>query len=206
MLSIPVYLCVGQIKSGSVRIMGIALGCSADGNQKEKHRHEPIASHRAGAASPYAPTLATGDFGWWHDGFRGWERTRDWAVELFGAQRFDGVFGFSQGAALTGLLAALRETETTPMAFDMAIMVGGFTSTAPQHANLFTHQLHVPSLHVMGRNDGIVPMRDSQLLAERFAEPVIIEHAGGHVIPDHLAITTRIAAFVAQHRRVTTPE
>ncbi len=153
-----------------------------------------------------APTLATGDFGWWHDGFRGWERTRDWAVELFGAQRFDGVFGFSQGAALTGLLAALRETETTPMAFDMAIMVGGFTSTAPQHANLFTHQLHVPSLHVMGRNDGIVPMRDSQLLAERFAEPVIIEHAGGHVIPDHLAITTRIAAFVAQHRRVTTPE
>jgi dienelactone hydrolase len=153
-----------------------------------------------------APTLATGDFGWWHDGFRGWERTRDWAVELFGAQRFDGVFGFSQGAALTGLLAALRETETTPMAFDMAIMVGGFTSTAPQHANLFTHQLHVPSLHVMGRNDGIVPMRDSQLLAERFAEPMIIEHAGGHVIPDHLAITTRIAAFVAQHRRVTTPE
>ena len=153
-----------------------------------------------------APTLATGDFGWWHDGFRGWERTRDWAVELFGTQRFDGVFGFSQGAALTGLLAALRETETTPMAFDMAIMVGGFTSTAPQHANLFTHQLHVPSLHVMGRNDGIVPMRDSQLLAERFAEPMIIEHAGGHVIPDHLAITTRIAAFVAQHRRVTTPE
>jgi Serine hydrolase (FSH1) len=58
----------------------------------------------------------------------------------------------------------------------------------------------------MGRNDGIVPMRDSQLLAERFAEPVIIEHEGGHVIPDDLAITTRIAGFVAQHRRVTTPE
>ncbi len=153
-----------------------------------------------------APTLATGDFGWWHDGFRGWERTRDWAVELFGTQRFDGVFGFSQGAALTGLLAALRETETTPIVFDMGIMVGGFTSTAPQHANLFTHQLHGPSLHVMGRNDGIVPMRDSQLLAERFAEPVIIEHRGGHVIPDDLAITTRIARFVAQHRRVTTPE
>jgi dienelactone hydrolase len=153
-----------------------------------------------------APTLATGDFGWWHDGFRGWERTRDWAVELFGTQRFDGVFGFSQGAALTGLLAAMRETETTPIAFDGAIMVGGLTSTAPQHANLFTHQLHVPSLHVMGRNDGIVPMRDSQLLAERFAEPVIIEHAGGHVIPDDPAITTRIAGFVAQHRTVTTPE
>ena len=25
-----------------------------------------------------APSLSTGDFGWWHEGFRGWERTRDW--------------------------------------------------------------------------------------------------------------------------------
>jgi pimeloyl-ACP methyl ester carboxylesterase len=153
-----------------------------------------------------APTLAAGDFGWWHDGFRGWEPTRDWAVGLFGAQRFDGVFGFSQGAALTGLLAALRETDATPIAFDMAIMVGGFTSTAPQHANLFTHQLQVPSLHVMGRADVVIPMRDSQRLAERFTEPVVIEHAGGHVIPDDPAITTRIAGFMAQHHKVTSPE
>jgi len=153
-----------------------------------------------------APTLAMGDFGWWHDGFRGWERTRDSAVELFGAQRFDGVFGFSQGAALTGWLAALRETDATPIAFDMAIMVGGFTSTAPQHASLFTHRLRVPSLHVMGRNDGVIPMRDSRRLAERFADPVVIEHGGGHVIPDDPAITTRIAGFVAEHRKVTSPE
>ena len=29
-----------------------------------------------------APSLSEGDFGWWHEGFTGWERTRDWAVEL----------------------------------------------------------------------------------------------------------------------------
>jgi Serine hydrolase (FSH1) len=58
-----------------------------------------------------APSLASGDFGWWHEGFRGWERTRDWAVELLRTgPRIDGIFGFSQGAALTGLLAALRDT------------------------------------------------------------------------------------------------
>jgi pimeloyl-ACP methyl ester carboxylesterase len=153
-----------------------------------------------------APSLATGDFGWWHNGFRGWERTRDWIVNLFAAQRFDGIFGFSQGAALTGLLAALRDTDSAPISFDLAIMVGGFTSTSTQHAQLFTHKLHVPSLHVMGRHDSIVPMRDSQLLAERFAQPVIIEHAGGHVIPDDAAITRRIAAFVATRGKVTSPE
>jgi hypothetical protein len=60
-----------------------------------------------------APSLAQGDFGWWHEGFSGWERTLVWAQELFEAQpRFDGVFGFSQGAALVGLVAAANESET----------------------------------------------------------------------------------------------
>src|SRR5580704_11962048 len=62
-----------------------------------------------------APSLASGDFGWWHEGFRGWERTRDWMIELVGVQRYDGVFGFSQGAALAGLLVALGETEQAPL-------------------------------------------------------------------------------------------
>jgi pimeloyl-ACP methyl ester carboxylesterase len=152
-----------------------------------------------------APSLASGDFGWWHEGFRGWERTRAWAVELMSAQHFDGVFGFSQGAALAGLLAAMRDADRAPISFDLAIMVSGFTSSLPQHAHLFTRKLSVPSLHVMGRADGIVPMRDSLLLAERFADPVIIEHAGGHVIPDDPAITARIADFVATHAKVTNP-
>src|SRR5580698_9926840 len=57
-----------------------------------------------------APSLARGDFGWWHEGFSGWERTRDWITgELSTGPRIDGLFGFSQGAALTGLLAALHE-------------------------------------------------------------------------------------------------
>jgi hypothetical protein len=38
------------------------------------------------------PSLAVGDFGWWHHGFRGWQQTRDWAMRLFNDQpRLDGV-------------------------------------------------------------------------------------------------------------------
>jgi pimeloyl-ACP methyl ester carboxylesterase len=153
-----------------------------------------------------APSLASGDFGWWHEGFRGWERTRDWMIELVGVQRYDGVFGFSQGAALAGLLVALGETEQAPLSFGLAIMVGGFTSTSPQHAQLFAQKLQVPSLHIMGRRDAIIPMPDSQLLAERFAHPVIIEHEGGHVIPDDAVITRRIAEFVAKHSNLEIAE
>jgi predicted esterase len=139
-----------------------------------------------------APSLAEGDFGWWHEGFRGWERTRDWALELAGRERYDGVFGFSQGAALAGLLTALQQR------FEFAVMVGGFTSFEPQHAALFQRQVTVPSLHVMGAADDIVPMRDSLRLAERFEAPVIVKHPSGHVIPSDSTITSRIAEFVAE--------
>ena len=151
-----------------------------------------------------APSLSAGDFGWWHEGFRGWERTSDWAVELLRTgPRIDGIFGFSQGAALIGLLAALRDSRPSPIRFDFAIMVGGFTSTMPQHAELFRHKLTVPSVHVAGRADAIVPRRDSLLLADRFADPLIIEHPGGHVIPSGTAVTAPIAGFLAGFARDT---
>jgi Serine hydrolase (FSH1) len=144
-----------------------------------------------------APSLSRGDFGWWHDGFRGWERTRDWVLDL-AAEHFDGVFGFSQGAALTGLLAALQQIDpTTSLRFEFAVMFSGFTSFKPQHAALFEQTIALPSLHVMGASDGIVAMRDSLRLAARFEEPVIVRHSGGHVIPADQAIASRIADFVA---------
>jgi pimeloyl-ACP methyl ester carboxylesterase len=146
-----------------------------------------------------APSLSRGDFGWWHGGFSGWERTRDWALELLrNGPPVDGIFGFSQGAALAGLLAGLRDSDPCCPRVDFAIMVGGFTSTLAQHAELFRHQLTIPSVHVIGHADAIVPRPDSLLLADRFADPVVIEHPGGHVIPASSAVTARITDFLAR--------
>ena len=60
--------------------------------------------------------------------------------------RFDGVFGFSQGAALAGLLTAVQESGGAPPGFDFgfAVMVGGFTSDLPKHAELLRHKLTTP--------------------------------------------------------------
>jgi fermentation-respiration switch protein FrsA (DUF1100 family) len=147
-----------------------------------------------------APSLASGGFGWWHEGFTGWEHTRDWITGQLNAEpRIDGLFGFSQGAALTGLLAALRESPKAPLGLDFrfAIMVGGFTSFLPQHADLFPRPLSIPSVHVIGRSDGIVPRSDSLKLAGRFADPLVLEHGGGHVIPWDRAVAEPIARFLA---------
>jgi pimeloyl-ACP methyl ester carboxylesterase len=149
-----------------------------------------------------APSLAAGDFGWWQDGFSGWERSRDWAIELAAKQPFDGVLGFSQGAALAGLLAAVKASQPAgPLQFGFAIMIGGFTSHEPEHAHLFTGLLKTPSLHVAGSADPIVPIQDSLLLAERFANPVIMTHPAGHLIPTDAGITRRIANYVLRYRQ-----
>jgi hypothetical protein len=69
------------------------------------------------------------------------------------------------------------------------------------HTRLFRHKLTVPSVHVTGRADVIVPRRDSLLLADRFADPLIIEHPGSHVIPGEPAVATPIAGFLARFGR-----
>jgi pimeloyl-ACP methyl ester carboxylesterase len=148
-----------------------------------------------------APSLAAGGFGWWHEGFSGWEQTRDWITgQLTAGPRVDGLFGFSQGAALAGLLAALRESPRAPRGLDFrfAVMVGGFTSFLPQHADLFPRPLTIPSVHVTGRSDTIVPRSDSLELAARFAGPLVLEHSGGHVIPGDRTVAEPIARFLAR--------
>src|ERR1700730_1043029 len=148
-----------------------------------------------------APSLALGGFGWWHEGFSGWEHTRDWIAERLSAgPRIDGLFGFSQGAALTGLLSALRESPQAPRGLDFgfAIMVGGFTSFLPQHAHLFPRPLTIPSVHVTGHSDGVVPRSDSLKLAGRFADPLVLEHSRGQVIPGNRAVAEPIARFLTR--------
>jgi acetyl esterase/lipase len=170
-----------------------------------------------------APSLAAGDYGWWHavdadrdrasddpgvDGphrhYKGWAHTRDAIVTCFETQGpFDGILGFSQGAALAGLLVGLRApvdgpSVDRPLRFDFAILISGFPSNDPELARVYERRdaYDLASLHVVGRSDGIVPIEDSRALAARFASPVLIEHAGGHVVASEPRVTDRVRAFL----------
>jgi acetyl esterase/lipase len=141
--------------------------------------------------------------------YKGWERTRDAIISLFEREGpFDGVFGFSQGAALTGLLVGLRApsgkpTGQRPLSFDFAMMVGGFVSNDPRHAGLYEAKgsFDLPSLHIIGRSDGIVPSGDSRELAARFEDPLVLEHEGGHVIASDPSIRTSVRGFLEEMLR-----
>jgi len=175
-----------------------------------------------------APSLVAGDFGWWHavteesdparddpgvNGtrrhYKGWERTRAGIVSMFDRLGpFDGVLGFSQGAALTGLLVGLRApdgrtTPERPLRFDFAVMVGGFACRDPGLARLYerTDSYALPSLHLFGRSDGIVPEQDSRELAAHFASPTLVEHAGGHVIASDPSVRSAVRAFLGERSK-----
>lgn len=180
-----------------------------------------------------APSLAAGDFGWWHAVqdersparedpgvgppsrfYKGWARSRDAIIDLFQRQGpFDGVFGFSQGAALTGLLVGLRApdghpTGEHPLVFRFAMMVGGFPSNDRSHDALYASRdsYALPSLHIIGRADGIVPSRDSRALAARFKAPLLLEHDGGHVIASTSAVTEQVRRFLEERLRESTTQ
>ena len=172
-----------------------------------------------------APSLAVGDFGWWHAKaeqnaataedagvgpkpkyYSGWQRTRAEIVAAFARLGpFDGLFGFSQGAALTALLVGLRApdgiaTAAKPLSFDFAVMVGGFPAADPDLSKIYDEMrsYRLPSLHIIGRSDRIVPAEVSRELARRFFHPQFLEHDDGHVVAATPEVRAGFRSFLEQ--------
>jgi Serine hydrolase (FSH1) len=171
-----------------------------------------------------APSLAIGDFGWWHAvsndaagprhagvgpsamRYEGWSETKHWLVSLFRQSApFDGVFGFSQGAALTSLLVGLRSPHEAEagISFNFAMMVGGFASNDGSHADLYQRksEYRLPSVHIIGKSDFVVPSSHSNHLASFFKDPLILRHSGGHVVPGDPQVRNGVAAFLRERAR-----
>ncbi|XP_070591618.1 esterase OVCA2 [Erythrolamprus reginae] len=145
-----------------------------------------------------------GPRGWWRPGQEpecgaaAEEAVAAVAEAVAGWAPVDGLLGFSQGAALAGLVCALREGgDGRFRGLRLALLVGGFPVGAAAGAG--PGALRVPSLHVFGRDDRVIPAAESRALAERFARPVLLAHPGGHCVP---AGAEQRAAYLAFMRRL----
>ncbi|KCV70200.1 hypothetical protein H696_03658 [Fonticula alba] len=103
---------------------------------------------------------------------------------------FDGVFGFSQGAAMGALLAHLKskggpDRSGLPWLADLrfAILVSGFRARDPSLRYLFDTPVDFPSLHIIGEGDRIVAPSRSVTLSETFLQPEVLSHQGKHFVP-----------------------
>ncbi|CAH2040166.1 unnamed protein product, partial [Iphiclides podalirius] len=95
---------------------------------------------------------------------------------------FDGFMGFSQGACLVGILAAMQQKGYLPYTFQFAIFASGFRSGSLVHKGFYDEDINLPSLHVYGESDSIIPKEMSESLINLFNKPVVAEHSGGHYV------------------------
>lgn len=111
---------------------------------------------------------------------------------------FDGILGFSQGAAMTALICGLKQRSDFSPEFKFAILSAGFKSRSSLHESCYDTLIEVPTLHMMGESDQIIPKPVSQELVQVFKDPVVIYHPSGHMTPSSAAIRSDVIKFLTQ--------
>ena len=87
---------------------------------------------------------------------------------------YDGVLAFSQGAAFLSLLCVEVEKGNSDIKFQFAILVAGFKSLINLHQPLYEHRVQMPTLHVFGDTDSVIPKGElfSIILLEIFVSKI----------------------------------
>ncbi|KAF8178089.1 serine hydrolase FSH [Mycena galopus ATCC 62051] len=116
--------------------------------------------------------------------------------DVLKTRTFDGVLGFSQGAAFAALLTALLERPEVyppflidgraphpPFKFCVAVSGFKFRVGEPIADVIYETPFLTPTLHIIGRNDVVVTEERSYLLVNISANARVEEHDGGHFVP-----------------------
>ncbi|KAI0511631.1 hypothetical protein KFK09_012261 [Dendrobium nobile] len=111
---------------------------------------------------------------------------------------FDGILGFSQGAAMAALFLEQQQRSGQVSGLRFAVLCSGFSTVSCKSVGGF---IKYPSLHIFGDGRG----RDRQIncevsrdLADLFDKnsSVTIEHDMGHIIPTRSPYIDQIKAFL----------
>lgn len=132
--------------------------------------------------------------------YRGLEKTfallRDWIMD----KRIDGLFGFSQGAAMIAMLLAQEVLDHGPASdilrqIRFVTFFAGFLPRDPEQASRVRAAFarpaapgapplaRLPSYHCFGETDAIISPARARDLIDLFEEPVVFSHPGGHLVP-----------------------
>ncbi|KRZ28463.1 Uncharacterized protein T4B_7246 [Trichinella pseudospiralis] len=128
----------------------------------------------------------------------GFQESVDAIDNAFQQHKFDGILGFSQGACMASLICSLSLQGKFQHRIRFAILISGFVSKSSGHITLQQQELNIPSLHIVGQADEIVPKEVSLALAKRFVSPHVVEHDGGHYVPSKGPTKEALKSFIQQ--------
>ncbi|XP_077517548.1 esterase OVCA2-like isoform X2 [Amblyomma americanum] len=98
---------------------------------------------------------------------------------------FDGILGFSQGAAMAAMILLMQCLKKVECSFKFGVLVAGFRSRSSAHDHLFAKEglIDVPTLHIVGETDNIIPKAQAIEILPFFVSPSVLYHPGGHFLP-----------------------
>ncbi|KAK1364180.1 Rhodanese-like domain-containing protein 6 [Heracleum sosnowskyi] len=110
---------------------------------------------------------------------------------------FDGILGFSQGAAMAALVCGLRQKLKGEVEFRFVILCSGFAVNMGYEKG----SINCPSLHVFGNEKGDdrqITSQTSRDLESLFEEGsrLTIEHEYGHIIPTRSPYIDQMKSFL----------
>lgn len=128
--------------------------------------------------------------------------------EVLMKRKFDGVLGFSQGAAFAAALSALLEKpETYPPfmvdgkaphpPFEFCVAISGFKLIDPLTEALWEGGYSTPTLHVIGKTDVVVVEERSRALLQVSNDQRVEDHSGGHFVPSKGPWRKFLAAYLS---------
>ncbi|KAK8722947.1 hypothetical protein OTU49_011965 [Cherax quadricarinatus] len=115
---------------------------------------------------------------------------------------FDGVLGFSQGAAMLGLLCGLQQQGKLTFSFKFAIFASAFRSRSAPHQCLYSEKITLPTLHIYGETDQVIGKDMSEELLQYFHEPETHVHPGGHFVPATAAHKAIYVKFLEDMKQI----
>jgi dienelactone hydrolase len=103
---------------------------------------------------------------------------------------FDGIIGFSQGAALAAMLVSLLERDSRPATFKtthppvkFGVCYCGFRAPEKYEEIFYSPKIRTPILHVLGTLDSVVVEERSLALVKACVDERVVYHPGGHYLP-----------------------
>ncbi|VDC05098.1 unnamed protein product [Peniophora sp. CBMAI 1063] len=158
-----------------------------------------LSSLGAGEASAAAEDPKLTPRGWWktnqdRTSADGLEDSVAFLRDVLKEKHFDGIFGFSQGAAMAAMLTALLEKPEVHPDFlvggkpphppvDFCIAAAGFKPVGAFAEKVFEGGYSTPTLHIIGRTDIIITAERAQSLIDVSKSARVEEHEGGHFLP-----------------------
>lgn len=118
---------------------------------------------------------------------------------------FDGIVGFSQGAALAQLITNCFHDPAVlnnPYPLKFAIYVSGFIVKSHEVRDRYlARKIKVPNLSVVGEWDTVVASEKSRAFVERYVEPgsgAVLQHGGAHSVPNQRPMVARIVKWTME--------